>query len=141
MSIFKPFGDRQDLHIRLQFEAATAVDRELWANPSTSKVAYRLVHASEVHSVVGSTNAALRLRKITDTSAPGASAGATVIEQAAAFDLTATINTRQVATLTGTEAQRTFKPGDRLCVDASGTMGSLAGGLIDCYFEPVYSVI
>jgi hypothetical protein len=55
---------------------------------------YKVMKIEEIHSVVGGAAAAVRPRKVTDTSAPGAAAGANVKELTqAAFDLTATINT------------------------------------------------
>ena len=129
------FGDKDLLVVRATLGAAD-VDRCIWICPADRS--YRLSAISEVHSVVGGASAAVRPRKVTGTSAPGASAGATVIEQAAAIDLTsgATANTVVRPALTGTEAQRTFNPGDRLCLDYSGTLTGLVGH-IEFALEPV----
>lgn len=130
------FGDMELLHITCNFDAATAVDRDVWVCPALFQ-AFRLIRVVEIHSVVGGASAALRPRKITDTSAPGAAASSTVIELAAALDLTASANTARTLTLTATDAQRIFLPGNRLALDASGTMTGLVGCHIDFYFEPV----
>lgn len=88
----------------------------------------QVVGISEIHSVVGSTSAAVKARKVTDTSAPGASAGATVKELAtAAFDLTATINTTQTATLSSTASDLQLAAGDKIGLDFSGTLTGLVG--------------
>ena len=126
------FGDKDYLVVRSPLDAAS-VDRAIWICPAERS--YRLSSISEVHSVVGGASAAVRPRKVTGTTAPGASAGATVIEQSAAIDLTATINTVVRPALTGTEAQRTFVPGDRLCLDFSGTLTGLVGH-VEFTFEP-----
>lgn len=130
------FGDQNLFLVNVDLDAATAVDRTVWICPNLG-TAYRLAYISYNYAVAGGASAALRPRKITDTSAPGAAASSTVIEQSAAFDLTQTANTVRTPALTGTDAQRTFKPGDRLAVDASGTMTGLVGLMLAFYFEPV----
>lgn len=129
------YGNREYLTVTANLDAATAVDRCLWTCPADQS--YRLVRFTEVHSTVGGASAAVRPRKVTGTSAPGAAAGATVKELSAAVDLTATINTVVTPTITATEAERTFLPGDRLCIDASGTVTGLVGANMVFYFEPV----
>jgi hypothetical protein len=129
------FGDKDYYVVRYNADAADAVDRCIWTCPADQS--YRLSAISEVHSTVGGASAAVRPRKVTGTSAPGAAAGATVIEQSAAIDLTATVNTVVRPSLTGTEAQRTFLPGDRLCLDFSGTVSGLVGMNLEFSFEPV----
>jgi hypothetical protein len=74
-----------DLH-RPFYEFGTEVDTHMWIAPRAGKV----VSIKEIHSVVGGAACAVRPRKITDTSAPGAVASATVKEiTTAAFDCTA----------------------------------------------------
>jgi hypothetical protein len=107
---------------------ANSVDEHVYVAP----FACRVVSIREIHSVAGGSAAAVRTRKITDTSAPGASAGATVKELSAAFDLTVTANTTQVATLTGTATPITnsdyyLAAGDKLALDFSGTLTNLVG--------------
>jgi hypothetical protein len=100
---------------------ATSVDRHvmLMSQP------VELIAVEEIHSVVGGASAAVRPRKITDTSAPGAAAGATVIELCQSLDLTATANTRVSGTLVTTATK--FAAGDRLAEDFSGTLTGLVG--------------
>jgi hypothetical protein len=129
------YGDKTQYVVHVQLDAATAVDRCVWTCPADQS--YRLVGYSSVHSTVGGASAAVRPRKVTGTSAPGAAAGATVKELSAAVDLTATINTVVRPTITATESERTFLPGDRLCLDASGTVSGLAGLNMVLAFEPV----
>jgi hypothetical protein len=130
------FGDQKLLVVNIHLDATTAVDRAVWSCPSLG-TAYRLAGINYAYGTAGGASAALRPRKITDTSAPGATASSTVIELTAAFDLTATANTVRTPSIPATDAQRTFKPGDRLTLDASGTLTGLAGLAINFYFEPV----
>lgn len=86
--------------------------------------AYNLVAVRENHSVVGGAAAATRLRKVTATGvAPGAAAGATVIELIPSLDLTATANT----TVTPVITVASVGQGDRLGLDFSGTLTGLVG--------------
>lgn len=89
---------------------------------------YKVVLLNEAHSVVGGAAAAVKFRKITDTSAPNASAGATVKElQTAAFDLTAVINTTQTAALSSTPSDLLLVAGDKIGYMVSGTLTGLVG--------------
>lgn len=101
--------------------------------------AYRVTKIECDYSVAGGSGAAATLRKVTaDEVAPGAAAGATVIElQTAAFDLTATANTTQTATLSETPADLLLAAGDKVGVNMAGTLTNLAGGIIALHLEPV----
>lgn len=85
--------------------------------------AYVVVSAKEIHSVVGSTSAAVQYKKCTGTTAP---ASGTAIATGT-FDLTATINTTQTATLSATASDYTLAAGDKLALDFSGTLTGLVG--------------
>jgi len=90
--------------------------------------AYQVVGIQEIHSVVGGASAAVKFRKVTNASAPGASAGANVVELATAgFDLTATVNTTLTATLSSTPADLQLAAGDKIGADFSGTLTGLVG--------------
>jgi hypothetical protein len=104
---------------------AASVDKWIWIAPFACKV----VSVREVHSVVGGASAAVRPRKVTDTSAPGAAASTTVKELSAAIDLTATINTVVAPTVTATTADITLAAGDKIGLDFSGTLTGLVGAL------------
>jgi hypothetical protein len=92
--------------------------------------AYKVSAINEIHSVVGGAGANVRPRKITDTSAPGAVAGATVKElTTAVFDLTAVINTTQTGVLSATAADLLLATGDKIALDFSGTITGLVGML------------
>lgn len=104
--------------------AAASVD--CWA--FIAPVACQVVSVKEIHSVVGSTSAAVRPRKVTDTSAPGAAASATVKElTTAGFDLTAAINTTQTLALSATPSDYQLAAGDKIGLDFSGTLTGLVG--------------
>jgi len=63
-------------------------------------------------------------------SAPGATAGATVVElTTAAIDLTATANTVVTPALVATAASLQLAAGDKIGLDFSGTLTGLVGGL------------
>jgi hypothetical protein len=90
--------------------------------------AYEVTGISEVHSVAGGSAAAVKFRKVTDVSAPGAAAGATVKELAtAAFDLTTTADTVVAATLSATPADYRLAAGNKIGADFSGTLTGLVG--------------
>jgi hypothetical protein len=105
----------------------TMVDAHAWIAPRACKV----VSVKEIHSVVGGASAAVRPRKITDTSAPGAVASGTVKEITTAnFDLTAVVNTTQTGTLSATASDYTFASGDKLSLDMSGTVAGTVGIIV-----------
>jgi hypothetical protein len=105
----------------------TMVDAHMWIAPRACKV----VSVKEIHSVVGGASAAVRPRKITDTSAPGAVASATVKEiTTAAADLTAIINTTQTLSLSATASDYTFAANDKLSLDMSGTVAATVGIIV-----------
>lgn len=101
--------------------------------------AYQVIAIKESHSVVGSTSAAVRPRKVTDTSAPGASAGATVKElTTAAFDLTSgvAVNTSTSGTLSATASDLQLAAGDKIGLDFSGTLTGLVG-VLTIFLRPI----
>jgi hypothetical protein len=103
------------------------VDAHIWIAPRAGKV----VSIKEIHSVVGGAACAVRPRKITDTSAPGAVASATVKEiTTAAFDCTATINTTLQELFSATASDYTFAAGDKIALDMSGTQTALVGLIV-----------
>jgi hypothetical protein len=105
----------------------TEVDAHMWIAPRAGKV----VSIKEIHSVVGGAACAVRPRKITDTSAPGAVASSTVKEiTQAAFDCTAAVNTTQTGTLSATASDYTFASGDKISLDMSGTQTGLVGIIV-----------
>lgn len=96
--------------------------------------AYTVDLIEEVHSVVGSDGSAVTLavRKITDVSAPGAVAGATVKEllSGTTIDLKATADTILTPALTATSADLDLADGDKIGLNFGGTLTALAGGLL-----------
>lgn len=103
---------------------AASVDKHVFIAPRAIKI----TAIKEIHSVVGSTSAVVDVRKITDTSAPGAAASSTVKEfLQTAFDLTATANTTQTGTLSATAADITLAAGDKIAFNFGGTITGLVG--------------
>jgi len=82
------------------------------------------------YATAGAASSTARLRKITDTSAPGAAASGTVIELTNTMAMDAAANTARLATFSATAAQRRVKAGDRLAIDFAGTVTALAGLVI-----------
>jgi hypothetical protein len=107
---------------------AASVDTWVYIAPR----AVQVTSIREIHSVVGSTSAAVKFRKITaaTVAAPGAAVAAGITELATAgFDLTAAVNTNQTATLTSTTADLQLAAGDRIAADFSGTLTGLVGNV------------
>lgn len=115
------------------FEANYVLRRDMTAasvdeNLFVADRAYQVIDVKEVHSVVGGSGAVVTPRKITDTSAPGAAASATVVElTVAAIDLTTTINTVQDPALSATPADLLVAAGDRIALNFAGTLTNLVG--------------
>lgn len=86
--------------------------------------AYQIVKVSEIHSVVGSTSAAVDVKKCTGTTAP---ASGTSVFASTTFDLTATVNTTQSPALSATASTLKLAAGDKLAFDFSGTLTGLVG--------------
>lgn len=104
--------------------SATTVD----ANIFVADDAWIVTSIEEVHTVAGNDGSAVTLMvdKCTTTDAPGA--GTDMIQ--AVIDLKGTANTTQTGTLSATPADYTLADGDRIAVDVSGTLTSLAGGVL-----------
>lgn len=102
---------------------AASVDKWAFVAPFPCEV----IDVREIHSVVGGASAAVRPRLITNVSAPGAAAGANVIEMTAAFDLTATVNTVVTGTIVAAAAR--LAAGEKIGLDFSGTLTGLVGHL------------
>lgn len=128
MAFNAPMGRGNDYIVRRDL-TASSVDEHVWFAPRRCK----LVGIKNINSVVGGASAAVRPRKITaDVTAPGAAAGATVIELTTAnIDLTAgtvAADTVQEPTLDDTPpANLIFEEGDKLAHDFSGTLTGLVG--------------
>ncbi len=86
---------------------------------------WQVTKLSAVPTVAGSTNAAVTVKKCVTTTAP---ASGTALH-ATAFDLTATTNTVQNATLVATTATLQLAAGNRLALDFSGTLTNLVGNV------------
>jgi hypothetical protein len=116
--------------------AASVVTQHFMIIPTAS----RLVGISEIHATAESTAATMTayIEKLTGTTAPGS--GTTVMS--GTFDMKATANTLQQATLTtaGTgdsdTANLQFAAGDRVGIKFSATGTELAGVVISMAFAP-----
>ena len=105
---------------------ATSVDKYVFIADS----GYKVTSVREVHSTAGGAAAAVRPRKITDTSPPGAVASATVKELTlVTIDLTATVGVVTTPALSGTPADLILAAGDKIALDFNGTLTGLVGTL------------
>lgn len=88
----------------------------------------------EIHATAGNDAGAvtLALTKDTGTTAPGA--GTSMMS--GTFNLKATANTQQSATLTSTTSVLTLAAGDRIGANFTGTITTLAGVVVTLYFSP-----
>jgi len=112
---------------------AADVDSFVWVAP----VACTLVSVTEVHSVISTGAATLGIRKITANSqAPGASAGANVVELlATAIDLNGVAaNTLTTASLSAVAGVLTIAAGNRIAFDFSAAVTGLAGCVVTLNF-------
>lgn len=129
-TVWRALADRIVVPVDL---AAASVDQ--WAFVADRP--YKALGFREAHSVVGGAAAAVRPRKVTDTSAPGAAASGTVVELTSAnIDLTATINTVVTPTLVTAGGANLLATGDKIGLDFSGTLTGLVGKLF-IYLEQV----
>ncbi len=95
--------------------------------------AYTVVSIKEIHSVAGDDGGAVTMdvRKVTDGSAPGAAAGATVKEfLSAAFDLKSSANATVTGSLTATAADLNLAAGNKIGINFVGTLATLAGAVV-----------
>lgn len=97
--------------------------------------ALRIVSVTEAHAVAGNDVGAVTLavKKCTATQAP--SAGTAVHTGTA--DLKGAANTVQTLTLSATPADLTLAAGDRLAIDVTGTLTTLAGGIVVVALRPI----
>lgn len=117
--ILSHYNDRYIVAVPL---TASAVDTLAYI--ATRRV--RVTAIKEAHSVVGSSGAAVVVKKCTGTTAP---ASGTAVHTGS-MDLTATINTVVSPTLATNIATLTLNEGDRLALDFSGTLTNLVGVLV-----------
>ena len=91
--------------------------------------ACKVTAISQVHSTAGSDGSAVTavVTKDTGTAAPGAG---TSLHQSGSFNLKATANTVQTATLSTTAATLALAAGDRLAFKLTGTPTAVAGATV-----------
>lgn len=87
----------------------------------------------EIHRVAGSVSAAGMVRKCT----PGQTITQGTALQTATFDMTATAQTQLTATLVANNGYLTLEAGDRLALDYSGTLTTLAGVCVQVWLQPL----
>jgi len=87
---------------------------------------------SEIHATAAGGTSTLTVTHDTSTNTPGA--GTSIMT--GSFNLNATANTIQNATLTSTVATLTLAAGDRLAVNFANAIQSSAGIVVSCALAP-----
>lgn len=93
-----------------------------------------VVSCSEIHSTAAGGASTMTVIHDTSTNAPGAG---TSIHGSGSFNLAATANTVQTATVTSTIATAKLAAGDRLAVKFANAIQSSAGIVVSCGMAPV----
>lgn len=108
---------------------ALQVDAPLFTAPLGSE--WELVEAIETHTVAGSDGGSVTLdiKKVSPGTAPGS--GTSMLASSSTFNLKSTANTPvhkvRGSGLAATQALRTLRSGQSLCLDFTGTLTALAG--------------
>ena len=134
------FGDKDPITFVIGPLDATsvAVDRDYFIVPSNAAVGYKAY--IQYTKSVASTSGTLKIRAISDTSAPGASASSTVVELLATpLDLSATVAVNTVTT--ASTAGVVIKPGSRIATLDGGTLTGLVGLIVTVTLVPVNNEI
>lgn len=109
--------------------SATTVDGTIFIADD----AWVITSIEEVHSVLGTDGSAVtaQVMKCTGTQAPSAGTAMTT----GTFDLKGTVETIQTGALSATPAHYTLADGNRIGLDVTGTLTSLAGGVITIHMK------
>lgn len=116
-----------DLVLTFLFDAATAVDRNLFIADRP----YQLRSVESVHSTA-STSGTFDLEKCSGTTAPGSGTSMCT----GTLSLSGTANTTVAGTLSTTTANTLLADGERLAADFGGTVTNLAGCAITIVLRP-----
>ena len=127
------YGHKEPLVIQIGPENATtiAVDADRALIPS-SMGPYRVRSVNWTQDAP-STSGTVAIRYITDDSAAGAAASATVVEMITALGTDGSDDTFRTATLAGV----TVPPGARIATKTGGTQTNLVGLIITIVLEPI----
>lgn len=117
-----------DLVLTFLFDAATAVDRNLFVADRP----YQLRSIEAVHATASSSGT-LDLKKCSGTTAPGSGTSMCT----GTLSLAGTANTTVAGTLSTTAANTLLADGDRLAADFGGTVTSLAGCAVTIVLRPL----
>lgn len=129
------YGDKPPLIIEFgPYDAAAVIDRIIGQIPLDAGCTY-IFRSGRAVWTTNSTSGTVRPRVIraTSTEAPGATASATCIELADALITNTGANTPVNWTPV---AGVIINPGDRICIDAAGTMTNLVGYQATIVLEP-----
>ena len=132
------FGRKEPITFQIGPLDATssAVDATVFVVPDTG-TGYIVADVDSLQSTASSSGT-ITLRKITDTSAPGASAGTTVVELTSAISTSSTANTRTSPTIVSNVV---LKPGDHIARKSGGTQTNLVGFVANVTLEPTAHVL
>ena len=99
--------------------------------------AYEFCAALEIHSTAGTDGSAVTLDIVKDTSGIAPTGGVSVL--AGTIDMKATANTFQIGAPSTTRENIQIAAGDRLSINFTGTLTSLAGVVVEIVLNPGYS--
>ena len=128
---FEPIPDRIEVSFSSIKTTTAVLDQQFFI----ADRAYQIMSISEVHAVLGTDGGSVVVQVTVDTGTDAAGAGTDVITSTG-FNLKATANTTQVATLLNT-AVPYLLAGERLSVDFAGTLTSLDGVVVSVSLKPL----
>ena len=111
--------------------SASSVDESIFIASDS----WQITHIEEVHTVAGNDGSAVNVTVTNCDGTDAPSAGNNMLQ--AVIDLKGTANTMQTGTLTATTADLQLADGDRLALDYSGTLTTLAGGSITIHMKRI----
>ena len=133
----RQFGDKDNIVLTIKADATSvAVNTDHLIIPSDAGTGYKCISMQSTQSVASSSGT-LKVRAITDTTAPGAAASATCVELCGnasnTISTSSTANTVATATLVDT----VVLPGSRIATLSGGTQTNLVGFTLTLVFAPV----
>jgi hypothetical protein len=131
----RQYGVHPPIFVRFFGDAAETTDCTLWICPNLG-CNYLLTKVQFAYGTAGGASAACMPEKCQSTEA--VTAGDDLLSTALDLD-TVVADTVTTGALVTNVATLTFNPGDRLCLDFSGTVAGIVGLVIEFIFEPVES--
>lgn len=112
---------------------AGMVDQCVWI----ADQAYEVLGAFEIHATAGNDSGAVTLDITKESSGVAPTAGSSVL--ATTFNMKSTANTYQAASPATTQAAISIAAGDRISMNFTGTVTTLAGVVVELFLSPGYA--